>query len=72
MSYTIHASPTTTSTCNKLPGGPDGKQQCVLGFMAFDAGEGILPLWILGDTFIRTFYTTFNRATNEVWFADMA
>lgn len=41
--------------------------QCQLGLMSFDAG---LPgLWILGDTFIRAYYTVFDRDNNWVQFA---
>eukprot|EP00759_Apiculatamorpha_spiralis_P036630 PhF_6_TR3679/c0_g1_i2/m.5222 len=47
-------------------GTPD---QCQCGLFAFDAGEGMLPLWILGDPFIRTYFTVFNRGTNTVSFA---
>lgn len=47
-------------------GSPD---QCECGLFAFDAGEGILPLWILGDPFIRTYFTVFNRGTNLIQFA---
>ena len=47
-------------------GGPDS---CACGLFAFDAGEGLLPLWILGDPFIRTFYSVFDRANNQMQFA---
>eukprot|EP00455_Lapot_gusevi_P004392 TRINITY_DN11824_c0_g1_i1.p2 TRINITY_DN11824_c0_g1~~TRINITY_DN11824_c0_g1_i1.p2 ORF type:complete len:150 (+),score=35.34 TRINITY_DN11824_c0_g1_i1:157-606(+) len=47
-------------------GSPD---QCECGLFAFDAGEGVLPLWILGDPFIRTYFTVFNRGTNMLQFA---
>lgn len=46
-------------------GEPD---QCECGLFAFDAGEGLLPLWILGDPFIRTYFTVFNRGTNLIQF----
>ena len=47
-------------------GSPD---QCQCGLFAFDAGEGLPPLWILGDPFIRTYFTVFNRGANNVQFA---
>jgi len=42
--------------------------QCQCGLFAFDAGEGLLPLWILGDPFIRTYFSVFDRANNKVSF----
>ena len=48
----------------------DGRpDQCQCGLFAFDAGEGLLPLWILGDPFIRSYFTVFNRGTNMLQFA---
>ena len=47
-------------------GTPD---QCQCGLFAFDAGEGLLPLWILGDPFIRSYFSVFNRGTNQLHFA---
>lgn len=47
-------------------GEPD---QCECGLFAFDAGEGLLPLWILGDPFLRSYFAVFNRGTNELQFA---
>jgi len=35
-------------------------------------GELGTTLWILGDTFIRGFYTVFNRGTNQVGFAQLS
>lgn len=46
-----------------------GATQCILGMMAFDAGEGLFPIWILGDTFLRAYGTIFDRAANTVSFA---
>jgi non-lysosomal glucosylceramidase len=48
------------------PGGPD---TCICGLFAFDAGEGLLPLWILGDPFIRTYFSVFDRGNNTISFA---
>jgi saccharopepsin len=47
-------------------GEPD---QCECGLFAFDAGEGLLPLWILGDPFLRSYFAVFNRGTNQLKFA---
>lgn len=43
---------------------------CQLGVIAFDAGEGLLPIWILGDTFLRRYYAVFDRGNNVVQFAN--
>ena len=48
---------------------PRAADTCSCGLFAFDAGEGLLPLWILGDPFLRTFYTVFDRANNQLMFA---
>lgn len=47
-------------------GEPD---QCQCGLFAFDAGEGLLPLWILGDPFLRSYFAVFDRGTNMLRFA---
>lgn len=47
-------------------GSPD---QCQCGLFAFDAGEGLLPLWIMGDPFLRSYFAVFNRGTNKLQFA---
>lgn len=44
--------------------------QCQSGFFAMDVGEGVANLYILGDTFIKSFPTVFNMATNELTFID--
>lgn len=54
----------------RIPGGgPAGSDYCECGLFAFDAGEGLLPLWILGDPFIRTYFSVFNRGNNTLAFA---
>jgi hypothetical protein len=43
-----------------------GKEQCVLGIQGMDAG---VPIWILGDTFLRKYYTVWDAEANRVGFA---
>lgn len=42
---------------------------CQLGLIPFDAGEGLFDLWILGDTFLRAYYSVFDRDQNLIQFA---
>lgn len=53
----------------RIPGGNGQPDSCICGLFAFDAGEGLLPLWILGDPFIRTYFTVFDRGNNLLQFA---
>lgn len=43
-----------------------GKMTCQLGIESLNPG---LPLWILGDPFLRKYYTIFDRGQNQVGFA---
>ena len=53
----------------RIPGSGGAPDVCECGLFAFDAGEGLLPLWILGDPFIRTYFTVFDRDRNVLQFA---
>ena len=73
LTFTMALSPTTSINFDLSPSdytvrqpNPGAPDTCSCGLFAFDAGEGLLPLWILGDPFLRTFYAVFDRANNNL------
>lgn len=47
----------------------NGKYSCAPAFMAIDVPAPRGPIFIIGDTFMRKYYTVFDRTKNAIGFA---
>ena len=63
-SHHSHGAGPTNSTAD-----PEAADRCTLAFMGMDVPPPRGPMWIMGNVFMRAFYTVFNRENNSIGIA---
>jgi len=47
----------------------NAQNQCISAFMGLDVPEPLGPIWIIGDAFLRRYYTIYDLGNNQIGFA---
>lgn len=76
ISYELKSSKGTKETYSLTPKDyilditmDDGERECLTGMMTLDVPEPRGPLWVLGDVFMRKYYSNFDLNKQQVSFA---